>query len=81
MGTLHQLKTRHWIRLQHLDGREWCRESFRDVAQAWAWVAETVAQQTGARIEDVDAFEGDLGTMATLDGIPVCWIIHGLPLV
>ena len=70
----------HHVRLQHLDGREWCKESFLDVAQAWAWVAEQVSQQAECRPEDVDAFEGELGDMVCVDGIPVCWVVHGLPL-
>lgn len=77
---LLRLPVPHIIRLQHLDGREWRRESFRDVRDAWTWVACTVAGQVGCDPDAVDAFEGPEGTWATVDGIPVCWIVHGMPL-
>lgn len=75
---LLRLPVPHIIRLQHLDGREWVQESFTDVRYAWGWVAHMVAEQVGCEPGAVDAFEGPEGTWATVDGLPVCWIVHGL---
>lgn len=79
-ATLYTLPCPHIVRLQHLSGEEWVRESFRDVADAWAWVAHMVAQAVGVDPENVECFEGKEGDMVCVDGIPVCWVVHGLPL-
>ena len=79
-ATILKLPCKHIVRLLHLDGRPWTQEAFLDVGDAWAWVASKVADAADVEPDAVDAFEGELGTMATLDGIPVCWIVHGLPL-
>lgn len=75
-GRVVILQTQHWVRLLSLDGAELAKAPFTDVADAWRWVTNTIATLWNALPDQVHCAADDYGT---IDGIPVCQIVHGLP--
>lgn len=74
------LPTSHTIRLLSLEGTEFARRSFRDIRKAWAWVSETVATGWHVPASAVNCAAGWGGAdVVTLDGLPICQVVHGLP--
>lgn len=75
-----RLPVAHWVRIVHLDGREWCRTSFLCTADIWGWVQESVAHEQGVREDEVgclDDLEGG-GDLVTVAGEAVYRVVHGL---
>lgn len=71
--------THRWVRILHLDGREWCKAGFTGPSDSWAWVQETVAHELGCSEDDVGCAESEDGDLVTVDGLPAYRIAHGLP--
>ncbi|WP_448043759.1 hypothetical protein [Bradyrhizobium liaoningense] len=59
------------LTLTHLDGRLWASAGFSGglPSDAWAWVAETVAQEQGCYEDDVGCEESEDGDVVTVNGV------------
>jgi hypothetical protein len=67
------MKTHRTVRILTLDGRPWASAGFSGglPSDAWAWIAETVAQDCECDPEDVHCEESEDGDLITVDGRPV----------
>jgi hypothetical protein len=75
-------RTHRWIRLLHLDGREWCSAGFTGPGSAWDWIAETVAHELSCSEEAVGCLESEEdGDLVTVDGLPCYRIARRAPLL
>lgn len=64
------------ITLLHLDGRPWASAGFTGPADAWGWIAETVAHEHGCDEDDVHCEESEDGDVVTVGGEALYKIAH-----
>lgn len=68
-----------FVRLLHLDGREWASAGFIGPYDAWGWIVDSVVAEHGVHEDDVGCLEDPEGggDLVTVDGLPLYRIAHG----